>query len=67
MAAFIPLNEFADPVIMKKYGVKSDPETLDILGTVAAQKEVTFFSYSASPYSRAYLTEISNFAWDCIY
>ncbi|KAK4744558.1 hypothetical protein SAY87_010870 [Trapa incisa] len=37
----IPLNEFSDPIIMKKYGVKPDPETLDILSTCAAQKEIT--------------------------
>ncbi|XP_022761271.1 universal stress protein PHOS34-like [Durio zibethinus] len=37
---FIPLSEFSDPVVMKKYGVKPDPETLDIVSTVARQKEV---------------------------
>ena len=36
----IPLLEFSDPVVMKKYGVKPDPETLDILNTLARQKEV---------------------------
>lgn len=48
MAAFIPLIEFSDPGIAKKYGVKPDAETLDILNTVARQKEVVsicqFFS-----------------------
>ena len=39
-AALIPLNEFCDPHTMKKYGVTPDPETLDILSTVARQKEV---------------------------
>ncbi|OWM71107.1 hypothetical protein CDL15_Pgr011234 [Punica granatum] len=39
-AAFIPLSEFSDPVVMKKYGVKPDPETLDIVNTAAAQKEI---------------------------
>ncbi|KAK9139180.1 hypothetical protein Scep_008861 [Stephania cephalantha] len=38
--AFVPLSEFCDPVVMKKYGVKPDPETLDILTTVARQKEI---------------------------
>ncbi|XP_074591273.1 universal stress protein PHOS32 [Curcuma longa] len=36
----IPLTEFSDPGIVKKYGVKPDAETLDILNTVAQQKEV---------------------------
>ncbi|XP_059458584.1 universal stress protein PHOS32 [Corylus avellana] len=36
----IPLIEFSDPVIMKKYGVKPDAETLDILNTAARQKEI---------------------------
>lgn len=37
---FIPLAEFSDPGIAKKYGVKPDAETLDILNTVARQKEI---------------------------
>lgn len=36
----IPLSEFVDPNIMKKYGLKADPETLDILTTAARQKEI---------------------------
>ncbi|XP_057957295.1 universal stress protein PHOS32 [Malania oleifera] len=36
----IPLSEFSDPIIMKKYGVKPDPETLDIVNCVAKQKEI---------------------------
>ncbi|KAA8527374.1 hypothetical protein F0562_034911 [Nyssa sinensis] len=36
----IPLAEFCDPNIMKKYGVKPDPETLDIVSCVARQKEI---------------------------
>ncbi|KAL6990068.1 hypothetical protein U1Q18_015817 [Sarracenia purpurea var. burkii] len=35
----IPLSEFCES-IMKKYGVKPDPETLDIVNTAAAQKEI---------------------------
>ncbi|KAI8011671.1 Universal stress protein A-like protein [Camellia lanceoleosa] len=38
--ALIPLNEFSEPAIMKKYGVKPDPETLDIANTAARQKEI---------------------------
>jgi nucleotide-binding universal stress UspA family protein len=40
----IPLSEFSDPSIAKKYGVKPDAETLDMLNTVARQKEVTVVS-----------------------
>ncbi|OVA16783.1 Universal stress protein A [Macleaya cordata] len=36
----IPLSEFSDAVIMKKYGVKPDPETLDLLNCLARQKEI---------------------------
>ncbi|KAJ4839549.1 hypothetical protein Tsubulata_042785 [Turnera subulata] len=37
----IPLCEFCDPPVPKKYGVKTDPETLDIATTFANQKKVT--------------------------
>ncbi|WOL15761.1 universal stress protein PHOS32 [Canna indica] len=37
---FIPLTELCNPAIVKKYGVKPDAETLDILNTLAQQKEV---------------------------
>ncbi|KAG2721312.1 hypothetical protein I3760_02G076100 [Carya illinoinensis] len=36
----IPLSDFSDPIIMKKYGVKPDPETLDIVNTAATQKQI---------------------------
>ncbi|XP_042476329.1 universal stress protein PHOS32-like [Macadamia integrifolia] len=36
----IPLTEFSDPAIMKKYGMRPDAEILDILNTVARQKEI---------------------------
>ncbi|XP_010259285.1 PREDICTED: universal stress protein PHOS32 [Nelumbo nucifera] len=36
----IPLSEFSDPVIMKKYGITPDPETLDILQCASRQKEI---------------------------
>ncbi|KAJ1261810.1 hypothetical protein BS78_09G059100 [Paspalum vaginatum] len=36
----IPLSEFSNPITAKKYGAKPDAETLDILNTVAAQKEI---------------------------
>ncbi|KAJ4838992.1 hypothetical protein Tsubulata_042783 [Turnera subulata] len=37
----IPLSEVSDPATMKKYDVSPDPETLDILNTVANQKNIT--------------------------
>ncbi|NP_001148736.1 uncharacterized LOC100282352 [Zea mays] len=36
----IPLSEFSDPIIAKKYGAKPDMETLDLLNTTATQKEI---------------------------
>ncbi|CAI0626291.1 unnamed protein product [Linum tenue] len=38
--ALIPLVEVSDPATMSKYGVKPDPETLDVLNTAARQKKV---------------------------
>lgn len=40
IVALIPLAEFSEPTIMKKYGAKPDAETLDIVNTVARQKQV---------------------------
>jgi hypothetical protein len=42
-AALIPLVEFSDPIITKKYGVKPDAETLDIVNTAAREKQVDIF------------------------
>ncbi|KAH7678622.1 Universal stress protein A family protein [Dioscorea alata] len=36
----IPLSDLSDPGIVKKYGVKPDAETLDIITTAARQKEI---------------------------
>ncbi|KAL2341676.1 hypothetical protein Fmac_009616 [Flemingia macrophylla] len=36
----IPLAEFSDPAVMKKYGVKADPETIDIVSVAAKQKNI---------------------------
>ncbi|XP_078445321.1 adenine nucleotide alpha hydrolases-like superfamily protein [Wolffia australiana] len=36
----IPLSELPDPSIQRKYGIKPDPETLDIVNDLAKQKEV---------------------------
>ncbi|KAG6398631.1 hypothetical protein SASPL_140098 [Salvia splendens] len=35
--ALIPLSEFSEPHLMKKYGVSPDAETLDIVSTAARQ------------------------------
>ncbi|KAF8727112.1 hypothetical protein HU200_019618 [Digitaria exilis] len=40
VAALIPLSDFSDPLVAKKYGAKADAETLDLLNTVAKEKEV---------------------------
>lgn len=42
IVALIPLAEFSEPTIMKKYGAKPDAETLDIVNTVARQKQVQY-------------------------
>jgi len=36
----IPLSEFSNPITAKKYGAKPDAETLDLLNTIAQEKEV---------------------------
>ncbi|XVF28213.1 hypothetical protein REPUB_Repub15cG0010000 [Reevesia pubescens] len=37
---YIPLSECSDPLVMNKYGVNPDPETLDIVNAAASQKEI---------------------------
>ncbi|XP_022138275.1 universal stress protein PHOS32 [Momordica charantia] len=37
----IPLSEFSDPLTTKKYGLKPDAQTMDIVTTATAQKEIS--------------------------
>lgn len=37
---YIPLTELSQPATLKKYGLQPDPATLDMLNTIARQKEV---------------------------
>ncbi|KAL1226364.1 Universal stress protein PHOS34 [Cardamine amara subsp. amara] len=37
----IPLSEFSDAAVMKKYAVKPDAETLDIVNTASRKKSIT--------------------------
>lgn len=39
-AALIPLVEFSDPALWKRYGLKCEPEVIDIASTAAKQKNV---------------------------
>ncbi|KAF3506363.1 hypothetical protein F2Q69_00003620 [Brassica cretica] len=41
ISALIPLSEFSEAAVMKKYAVKPDAETLDIANTAARKKSIT--------------------------
>ncbi|KAL0367802.1 UNVERIFIED_CONTAM: hypothetical protein Sradi_3670300 [Sesamum radiatum] len=63
----IPLLEFSEPHIMKKYGVNPDPETLDIVATASRQKEITVLMKIYWGDAREKLCEsIDNIPLDCL-
>ncbi|KAE9461090.1 hypothetical protein C3L33_07035, partial [Rhododendron williamsianum] len=39
-SALVPLSELRDPDLVKKYGLKFDPEVLGMVDTISRQKEV---------------------------
>lgn len=39
--ALVPLSELRDPDLVKKYGLKFDPEVLGMVDTISRQKEVS--------------------------
>lgn len=45
-AALIPLAEFSDPVLMKRYELKPAPEVIDIVSTAATQKKIKMYDLS---------------------
>lgn len=63
----IPLSEFSDPVVMKKYGVQPDPEALDIVTTASRQKEVVVLMKIYWGDARDKITEaIENIPLSCL-
>ncbi|KAH6789223.1 Adenine nucleotide alpha hydrolases-like superfamily protein [Perilla frutescens var. frutescens] len=63
----IPLSEFSQPHMMKKYGIHPDPETLDILSTAARQKEIVVVLKVYWGDAREKIVEsVDNIPLDCI-
>ncbi|KAL3626602.1 hypothetical protein CASFOL_030151 [Castilleja foliolosa] len=63
----IPLTEFTNVNLMKKYTVQPDPETLDIVTTASKQKEITVLLKIFWGDAREKICEsIDNIPIDCI-
>lgn len=41
VVALVPLAELREPDLVKKYGLKFDPEVLGMVDTISRQKEVS--------------------------
>ncbi|KAL8490558.1 hypothetical protein ACS0TY_022540 [Phlomoides rotata] len=63
----IPLSEFSQSHLMKKYGVSPDPETLDIVSTASRQKEIVVLLKVYYGDAREKLCEsVDNIPIDCL-
>lgn len=67
--AFVPLDEFSDRCITKRYGVFPDKETLEILHLVANQKGVCLNSFSPIYLIKCfYASSMVHFMnWECFH
>ncbi|KAG4956568.1 hypothetical protein JHK85_042948 [Glycine max] len=59
----IPLAEFSDPVLMKRYELKPAPEVIDIVSTAAKQKNIVVLMkiYWGDARERVIMGSVSNY------